>query len=152
MATVFTRIMTGELPGHVVWQDPDVTAFLSIAPLRPGHTLIVPRREIDRWTDADDALLARCTTVAKAIGQGVMRAWDAPRAGLVIAGFEVPHMHIHVAPVWGTSDIDLSTAPQTKDRSVLEDTAELLRSALLELGYEQARDAGPDEPDEEAAP
>nr|WSZ98959.1 HIT family protein [Streptomyces sp. NBC_00857] len=58
MTTVFSRIIVGELPGRFVWQDPEIVAFLSIAPLRPGHTLVVPRREVDRWTDADGTLLA----------------------------------------------------------------------------------------------
>lgn len=142
MTTLFSRIISGELPGHFVWQDPEVTAFLSIAPLRPGHTLVVPRHEVDRWTDAGGALLMRCIEVAQAIGQGAQRAWNAPRAGLVIAGFEVPHLHIHVAPVWDMSDFDFSKAEQ-EDRSALADAAEKLRAALLELGYEQARDAGP---------
>ncbi|WP_399886922.1 HIT family protein [Streptomyces sp. BBFR51] len=142
MATLFSRIISGELPGRFVWQDSEVVAFLTVAPLRPGHTLVVPRREVDRWTDADGALLAHCVEVAQAIGQGVQRAWNAPRAGVVIAGFEVPHLHIHVAPVWDMSDFDFSKAKQEEDQSALDDAAERLRTALRELGHEQARDAG----------
>jgi diadenosine tetraphosphate (Ap4A) HIT family hydrolase len=143
MTTLFSRIISGELPARFVWQDPEVTAFLSIAPLRPGHTLVVPRREVDRWTDADGALLGRCIEVAQAIGQGVQAAWNAPRAGLVIAGFEVPHLHLHVAPVWDMSDFDFSRVEQEEDQSALDDAAERLRAALLALGHEQARDTGP---------
>ncbi|MFC7808617.1 HIT family protein [Streptomyces olivaceus] len=143
MTTLFSRIIAGELPGHFVWQDPEVVAFLSIAPLRPGHTLVVPRREVDRWTDADGALLTRCFEVAQAVGQGVQQAWNAPRAGLVVAGFEVPHLHIHVAPVWDMSDFDFSKAEQEDDQSVLAEAAAKLRTALLELGHEQARDLAP---------
>lgn len=138
MPTLFSQIISGDLPGHFVWQDPEVVAFLSIAPLRPGHTLIVPRAEIDHWTDADSALLARCTEVAQAIGQGVRRAWDAPRAGVLIAGFEVPHMHIHVAPVWDMSDFDITGVEVEKDQKVLDASAERLRSALRELGFSHA--------------
>ncbi|MFJ4846560.1 HIT family protein [Streptomyces sp. NPDC088733] len=141
MATLFSRIIAGELPGRFVWQDPEITAFLTIAPLRPGHTLVVPRREVDRWTDVDGVLLARCFEVAQAVGQGVMRAWNAPRAGLVIAGFEVPHLHIHVAPVWGMPDFDFSDIREA-EASALDEAAAKLRAALLELGHEQARDAG----------
>ncbi|MFC8006749.1 HIT family protein [Streptomyces olivaceus] len=143
MTTLFSRIIAGELPGHFVWQDPEVVAFLSIAPLRPGHTLVVPRREVDRWTDADGALLTRCFEVAQAVGQGVQQAWNAPRAGLVVAGFEVPHLHIHVAPVWDMSDFDFSKAEQEDDQSVLAEAAAKLRAALLDLGHEQARDLAP---------
>ncbi len=138
MSTIFSKIISGELPGHFVWQDPEVVAFLSIAPLRPGHTLIVPRREVDRWTDADPALLARCMEVAQAVGQGVRRAWDAPRAGLIIAGFEVAHLHIHVAPVWDMSDFDISGIEVEQDQKVLGSAAEQLRAALQELGFAHA--------------
>lgn len=75
MTTVFSRIMDGELPARFVWQDPHATAFLSHAPLTPGHTLVVPRQEIDQWTQADGELLAHCMRVAQAVGQGVQRAW-----------------------------------------------------------------------------
>jgi hypothetical protein len=77
------------------------------------------------------------------VGQGVQRAWNAPRAGLVIAGFEVPHLHIHVAPVWDMSDFDFSKAKQEEDQSALAEAAAKLRASLLELGYEQARDFDP---------
>ncbi|MEU3981753.1 HIT family protein [Streptomyces sp. NPDC026672] len=135
MSTLFSRILDGELPARFVWQDPDVAAFLSIAPLTPGHTLVVPRQEVDQWTDADGAVLARCVTVAQAIGRGVRRAWDAPRAGLVIAGFEVPHLHVHVAPAWGMADFDFSRAQVEKDEAALDEAATRLRSALRELGF-----------------
>ncbi|MER7177943.1 HIT family protein [Streptomyces hyaluromycini] len=135
MPTLFSRILAGELPARFVWQDPEVAAFLSIAPLTPGHTLVVPRREVDQWTDADGELLARCVTVAQAIGRGVRRAWDAPRAGLVIAGFEVPHLHIHVAPAWGMAELDFSRARPETDEAALDDAAARLRTALRELGF-----------------
>lgn len=138
MSTLFSKIIAGELPGHFVWKDPEVVAFLSIAPLRPGHTLVVPRAEVDRWTEIEPALLTRCMEVSQAIGQGVRTAWDAPRAGMVIAGFEVPHMHIHVAPVWDLSDFDFTTVEVEEDRSVLEAAAERLRTALQELGFPYA--------------
>lgn len=138
MSTLFSKIIAGELPGHFVWKDPEVVAFLSIAPLRPGHTLIVPRAEVDRWTEIEPALLARCMEVSQAIGQGVRAAWDAPRAGMVIAGFEVPHMHIHVAPVWDMADFDFTAVEVEKDQSVLAAAAEKLRTALQELGFPHA--------------
>lgn len=138
MSTLFSKIIAGELPGHFVWKDPEVVAFLSIAPLRPGHTLVVPRAEVDRWTEIEPALLTRCMEVSQAIGQGVRAAWDAPRAGVVIAGFEVPHMHIHVAPVWDLSDFDFTTVDVEEDRSVLEAAAEKLRTALKELNFPHA--------------
>ncbi|MBW8800232.1 MAG: HIT family protein [Streptomyces sp.] len=142
MPTLFSRILAGELPARFVWQDAEVAAFLSIAPLTPGHTLVVPRREVDQWTDAEGDLLARCVTVAQAIGRGVRRAWDAPRAGLVIAGFEVPHLHIHVAPAWGMAELDFSRARIEKDEAALDDAAARLRTALRELGFTEQVAAG----------
>lgn len=137
MSSLFSKIIAGELPAHFVWKDPEVVAFLSIAPLAPGHTLVVPREEVDQWTDLDGRLLSRCVMVAQAIGRGVKHAWDAPRAGLIVAGFEVPHMHVHVAPVWGLEDFDFAKA-QPADQESLAGAAQRLRAALSELGYPEA--------------
>lgn len=138
MPTLFTRIIDRELPGRFVWEDPDAVAFLTIAPLRPGHTLVVPRAEVDDWTTADPGLLAHCMNVAQAIGQGVKKAWDAPRAGLLIAGLEVPHLHIHVSPIWELGDLDVSDLPVEKDEAALDEAADRLRRALTEIGHPQA--------------
>ncbi|WP_432840890.1 HIT family protein [Dactylosporangium sp. CA-092794] len=142
MSTVFSRIIAGELPGRFVWQDEDVVAFLSIAPLRPGHTLVVPRQEVDGWTEAGGDLLARCTAVAQAVGQAARRAWDAPRAGLVVAGFEVPHMHIHVFPAWEMADFDFGRVDHSPEPAGLDEAAERLRGALRELGHGASVPAG----------
>ncbi|GAA3452886.1 HIT family protein [Dactylosporangium matsuzakiense] len=133
MSSVFSKILAGELPGRFVWQNDDVAAFLSIAPLRPGHTLVVPRAEIDQWTDAEPELFGKCTAVAHTIGRAVRRAWDAPRAGLLIAGFEVPHVHLHVFPAWGMDDFDFARADQHPDPAALDEAAEKIRAALREL-------------------
>jgi diadenosine tetraphosphate (Ap4A) HIT family hydrolase len=135
MATLFSKIIDGELPARFVWRDPQVVAFLTIAPLRPGHTLVVPRREVDHWPDVDDTLMRHCTRVAQIIGRGVQRGWDAPRAGLVIAGFEVQHLHLHVFPAWGLSDFDFAHVDHDPDPDDLDRAAETLRATLRELGY-----------------
>ena len=96
MATVFTRIIEGELPGTFVWRDEVCAAFLSINPLAPGHTLVVPIAEIDHWLDVPTDLQAHLFDVSRRIGEAQMRAFRPDRIGLVIAGFEVPHCHIHV--------------------------------------------------------
>ena len=106
MPTVFTKIIDGELPGRFVWRDDHVVAFLSIAPLTKGHTLVVPRKEIDDWTALAPELAGHLMVVAATLGAAVRTAFDAPRAGLVIAGFEVPHAHVHVFPAWSMSDFD----------------------------------------------
>jgi histidine triad (HIT) family protein len=135
MPSVFSRILAGELPGRFVWQDEEVAAFLSIAPLRPGHTLIVPRREVDQWTAADGDLFARCTAVARHVGRAVQRAWDAPRAGLVIAGFEVPHLHLHVFPADGMAAFDFANAAAGVDAQEQAGHRDALRAALRAAGH-----------------
>jgi diadenosine tetraphosphate (Ap4A) HIT family hydrolase len=129
MPTLFTRIIDGELPGKFVYADDEVVAFLTIAPLTPGHTLVVPRQEIDQWTDAPEPLLHHCLDVAGRIGDAVKQAFGAPRAGLVIAGLEVPHMHIHVFPAWKLEDFSFANARQADDDE-LEQAADRLRAAL----------------------
>jgi diadenosine tetraphosphate (Ap4A) HIT family hydrolase len=129
MPTLFTRIINGELPGRFIYTDDRVVAFLSIAPLTAGHTLVVPRQELDQWTDADASLLAHCVDVARRIGEAAKEAFGAPRAGLVIAGFEVPHMHVHVFPAWTMQDFDFGQA-KAASAEELDAAAAKLRGAL----------------------
>ncbi len=135
MATVFSRIIEGELPGRFVWSDERCVGFLSIAPLRSGHTLVVPREEIDQWTDADDDLLAHLLAVGKQIGAVQRGAFDAPRSGVVIAGFEVPHLHVHVFPAWGMTDFDFARVETDPDPDEMDAAAEMLRRALRDAGH-----------------
>lgn len=135
MSTLFTKIIDGELPGRFVWRDAEVVAFLSIGPLTDGHTLVVPRQEIDRWTEAEPALMARLTEVARVIGDAQRRAFGAERAGLMVAGFEVPHLHLHVWPTNSLADFDLSQAESDPDPARLDRNADLLRAALREDGF-----------------
>lgn len=145
MATLFSRIIAGELPGRIVWQDDDVVCFLTIAPLRPGHTLVVPRREIDKWTDLPGELLAKVMNVAQVIGRAVERGWNAPRAGLAIAGFEVAHCHVHVSPIWDMDDLNFLNIKPEPDETALDEATERLRTALRDLGYGQFVPEHPDQ-------
>jgi diadenosine tetraphosphate (Ap4A) HIT family hydrolase len=129
MPTVFTRIINGELPGRFVYTDDVAVAFLSIAPVTPGHVLVVPREEVDQWTDAPDDLMRHLITVAKRIGEAAKEAFGAPRAGLLIAGLEVPHLHVHVFPMRSMGDFDLSRAKPAADAD-LDDAAAKLRATL----------------------
>ena len=110
MPTLFTKIINGELPGRFVYTDDDVAAFLTIAPITMGHTLVVPRQEADDWTTLDPELAGRLMVVSAKVGAAVRHAFDAPRAALIIAGFEVPHVHLHVFPAWGMDDFDFKRA------------------------------------------
>ncbi|GAB7046518.1 HIT family protein [Catenuloplanes indicus] len=130
MATVFTQIMNGDLPGRIVWSDERVAAFLTIAPLTAGHTLVVPRAEIDDWTQLPAELLGHVMTVSHLVGAALKRAYDAPRAGLVIAGFEVPHAHVHVFPAFGMEDFDFSRIETNVPAERLDDDLKRIRAAL----------------------
>ncbi len=135
MASVFTRIIDGELPGRFVWRDDDVVAFLSIGPLAPGHTLVVPRDEVDHWIDLDPATWQRVSEVTRTIGQALQGAFDPPRVGTAIAGFEVPHCHVHVVPLRELADLDFARVDPDPDPAALDDAAERIRAALRELGH-----------------
>ncbi|MGE3285386.1 MAG: HIT family protein [Pseudonocardia sp.] len=135
MPTLFTRIIDGELPGRFVWTDDTAVAFLSINPLGPGHTLVVPRAEVDHWVDADPALVAHLTAVAHAVGQAVKAVWDPPRVGLMVAGFEVPHLHVHVFPAWQMSAFDFATAARSVDAAEQDGHRDALRAALRAAGH-----------------
>lgn len=133
MPSVFTRILQGELPGRFVWKDELCAVFLSIAPLRPGHALVVPRAEVDHWIDLPPATAAHLMTVAQTIGKAQQAAFAPTRVGLMIAGFEVPHVHVHVVPVDGMRDLDFAHADPRPAAAALDDAASKLRAALRSL-------------------
>lgn len=135
MASVFSMIISGELPGRFVWQDDDVVAFLTIAPVAAGHTLVVPRQEVDQWQSIDPALFARCNEVAQYVGQAAQSAFEAPRIGMLIAGFEVPHVHLHVFPAWDMSGFNLAKADPNTPAEVMDEALTKLRAALREAGH-----------------
>jgi len=120
MASVFTMIMNREIPGRFVYEDDDVVAFLTIEPMTPGHTLVVPRDEVDNWQELDPAVLDRVMHVAQRIGKAVCAAFGSTRAGVIIAGLEVPHLHVHVFPAFNLTDfgfanVDRNPSPESLD-------------------------------------
>lgn len=135
MSTVFTRIINGEQPGRFIWQDDICVAFLSIGPLTDGHTLVVPREEVDQWTEATPELMQHLITVAHTIGSAQTKAFDAIRAGLMIAGYEVPHLHVHVWPSNSLADFDLDTVDNNPDPADMDAAAQKLRAQLHRHGY-----------------
>ncbi len=135
MATIFTRIIAGELPGRFVWRDDRCAAFLTINPLRLGHTLVVPRDEVDHWLDLTPELAAHLLTVSQTIGTALMRGFGPTRVGLVIAGLEVPHTHLHLIPLDEIADLDFARAEQSPDPAALDAAAETIRGALRAMGF-----------------
>lgn len=130
MPTIFTRIIDGEIPGTFVWEDDRCVALLSINPLKPGHTLVVPRQEIDHWLDCPEDLREHLMSVAQTIGRALQAEWQPEKVGLMIAGLEVPHLHIHLVPIWGVSDLDFANAAASVPRDELEENAERIRRSL----------------------
>lgn len=142
MPTIFTRIIEGELPGRFVWRDARAVAFLSINPLQPGHTLVVPVEEVDHWIDLDRDLVDHLIGVAHAIGRAQQEVFRPERVGLMIAGLEVPHVHLHLVPITGVHDLDFSGADPDPDPAAMDDAAERLRAALARAGHPEAAEAG----------
>ena len=141
MTTIFTRIIDGEIPGRFVWRDEHVVAFLPIALLAPGHTLVVPVAEVDHWLDADPSLMAHLFDVARAIGLAQREVLRCSRVGLIVAGYEVPHLHVHVVPTTSMAQFDFESAATSVDRDDLEATAEAIRAELRRAGHPEVADA-----------
>ncbi|MCL2466505.1 MAG: HIT family protein [Micrococcales bacterium] len=135
MTTVFTKIIDGQLPGRFVWADELCVAFLTIAPLAPGHTLVVTRDEVERFTAAEDTLLAHLATVAATIGRAQEQAWPSTRATVLVAGFEVPHLHVHVVPARSEADLSFARADHNPTPDALDAAATALRDVLTAEGH-----------------
>lgn len=127
---MFTRIIQGELPGRFVYRDDQVVAFLTIAPIAAGHTLVVPVRQVDNWLDLPAELLARLMETSQRIGRAVQAAFRPGRVALVIAGFEVPHVHVHLIPVHSEAEISFARADPTVAAGDLDQAAARIQAAL----------------------
>lgn len=138
MASIFTRIIIGEIPGRIIWRDSTCIAMVDIRPLNRGHVLIIPIAEVDRWTDLLPDTAAHCTRVAHAVGRAQMASFAPERIGLMIAGFEVPHTHLHVVPLDHMGHLDFNQADADADPSDLDDVAEALRATLRSAGHPEA--------------
>ena len=139
MSTIFSRIIAGDIPGTFIWDDGICVAFLSINPMAPGHTLVVPRQEVDHWVDADPALVAHLFEVTRIIGVAQKQAFGCERVGVIVAGYEVPHCHIHVIPTNSMSQLDFKNAAQSVDRLQLEDSADAIREVLCRSDHTHVR-------------
>ena len=134
MSTVFTQIIDGEIPGRFVWADEVCVAFATVAPITDGHMLVVPRQEVDQFTEASDELLAHLVAVARKIGQAQKEAFAAPRAALIVAGFEVPHLHVHVLPAWDEASLTFANAHEVAPEQA-DASTEQVRRALQDAGH-----------------
>jgi histidine triad (HIT) family protein len=140
--TIFSRIIAGELPANFVWKDELGVGFLSNRPLKPGHTLVVPRQEIDHWLDLDPPLLSHLISVAQIIGTAQMAAFKPARIGLVLVGLEVPHVHFHVVPISDVHDLDFDNQDPNPDPGMMTASAAAIRTELRKLGHAESASAG----------
>ncbi len=131
MATLFTKIINREIPGRFVYEDEHCVAFLTVAPIRQGHTLVVPRAEIDSWLDAPADLTAHLFQTAQKVGQAIQRAFPCQKVGMMVAGLEVPHLHIHLTPIDRIDDMDFALQNSHATAEDLDAAAEAIRSALV---------------------
>ncbi|MEY2582542.1 MAG: histidine triad family protein [Ilumatobacteraceae bacterium] len=130
MTTIFSRIIAGEIPGTFVYRDDRCVAFMSINPLARGHVLVVPIEEIDHWIDAPSDLVAHLFSVSHRIGRAQKQAFDCERVGVIIAGYEVPHAHIHVIPTDHMGQMSFENAASSFDPKELEAAAAAIRAEL----------------------
>jgi histidine triad (HIT) family protein len=130
MPTIFTRIIAGQIPGTFVHRDEQCVVFMSINPLARGHALVVPIAEVDHWVDMPDDLAAHLFAVAHRVGRAQHAAFACDRVGMIIAGYEVPHTHLHLIPTDSMSQFNFANAAATVDRDDMEAAAAEIRQQL----------------------
>ena len=135
MPSLFTQIIQGDLPGRFIWEDDQAVGFLTIEPLTPGHTLIVPKVEVDHWLDLSTNLVAHLTNVSHKVGKSIHDAFGMRRVGMVVAGFEVPHVHVHVFGANQMSDFDFTKVNLNASREMLDESADKIRKELAKAGH-----------------
>ena len=135
MPSLFTQIIQGDLPGRFIWEDDQAVGFLTIEPLTPGHTLIVPRVEVDHWLDLPTNLVAHLTNVSHKVGKSIHDAFGMRRVGIVVAGFEVPHVHVHVFGANQMSDFDFTSVNLNASGEMLDESADKIRKELAKAGH-----------------
>jgi len=130
MSSIFSKIIAGDIPCYKIAEDIDFFAFLDINPLNLGHTLIVPKKEVDYIFDMDDDLLARMNIFAKNVGLAIEKVVPCERIGIAVLGLEVPHAHIHLIPINGIYDIDFSKPKLSLTSEEFNDLAGKIREHL----------------------
>jgi len=129
MSTIFTRIIKGEIPCHTIAEDDKYFAFLDIRPIQPGHTLVIPKIEVDNVFDLSDDVLSGILLFARPIAKALEKVVPCQRVGIMVAGLEVPHAHIHLIPFNAIGDLSFSHA-RAGDHTVLAELAASVRAVL----------------------
>ncbi len=129
MTSIFTKIINKEIPGRIIWEDSTCIAMVDIRPLNRGHVLVIPREEVDKWHELSATSISHLMTIAHKVAEAQQLIFKPARVGLMIAGFEVPHTHIHCVPIEDMSHLDFTQA-QMGDPDDLDEVADLLRDKL----------------------
>jgi histidine triad (HIT) family protein len=129
MASLFTKIRAGELPGHFVWQDEVCFAIMTIQPIRAGHVIVIPNQEINHWDDVPADTAAYLMQVSQRIAKAIKASVTCKRVGVMVVGLEVPHTHIHLIPIDSMADLDFKNA-KAAPQEELAAMAATLRAAL----------------------
>jgi len=130
MASIFTKIINGQIPSYKIAEDENYYAFLDIFPLAKGHTLVIPKKEVDYLFDLDDETLAGLNLFAKKIAKAIDKTIDCKRVGVVVLGLEVPHAHIHLIPLNNESDASFSKPKLKLSEEEFKEIAEKISSAI----------------------
>ena len=130
MASIFSKIISGEIPCHIVAENESCFAFLDISPLAVGHTLVVPKREVDKYFDLSDEEIAQINVFSKTVSAAIEKAVPCKRIGVAVIGLEVPHAHIHLIPLNSVEDINFERTKLELSQELLSDTARQIREAL----------------------
>lgn len=130
MPSIFTKIVAGEIPCHKIYESDDYLAFLDISPLAEGHTLVIPKKEVDYIFDIDDAMLAGMILFSKKVAKAIKKTISCERIGVAVIGLEVPHAHIHLVPINGIGDINFSKPKLQLTQESLATTAGNIRENL----------------------
>jgi histidine triad (HIT) family protein len=130
MASIFTRIINREIPAYIVAEDEQYIAFLDINPLVVGHTLVVPKKEVDFIFDLDDATLAGLNLFAKKVAQAIRKSIECKRVGVAVIGLEVPHTHIHLVPMSSMADLNFTRTKLNPSKEELQSAVEKIKKAL----------------------
>lgn len=133
MTTIFSRIINGEIPGTFVYRDDQCVVFLSINPLADGHVLVVPIQEVDHWIDLPSTLSTHLFTISHRVSKALANAFPCERVGLIIAGYEVNHCHIHLVPTQSMHELNFANAAASVSRETLEANAQKIIDALKDV-------------------
>jgi histidine triad (HIT) family protein len=130
MASIFTKIIRGELPCYKIYEDEDIFSFLALDQVNLGHTLVICKEEINHWTEVPSETYGRLHKVSQKIGKAILKASGSPRVGQIVAGFEVPHYHLHLIPAWSIPDLDFKRAHRRSDEDMKRIQTEIIGHLL----------------------